>query len=279
MKLAFFILVLALATPRAGAQAWLSCNYAPGWQQNGLARQYHADNLFEYKDGAAEGYLSFGFVRMIGITCKSGENTIDIDVSEMNDADSAWGIFAANSDSNKPMARIGMAGQVEHQSASFAKGSRYIEVVEVAVNPDADDSATMTAFAVGIERQIDGRDTPPDTLKVFPDDNLVSVRLVAESVLGLRELRRGYVAHYKLGQAFVVEEASPESAAAVLRSLREKFGHVKDAQVGDAAFQAKTKYLDGLCIFRKGRILAGYANLPEPADALALASRLSSRIE
>ena len=176
------------------------------------------------------------------------------------------------------MARIGMAGQIEHQSASFARGARYVEIVEVAVNPDADDSATMAAFAVGIERQLDGRDTPPETLQWFLDENLASVRLVPESVLGLRELGRGYVAHYKQGQAFVIEEASPESAAAVLQGLRERFSRAENAQIGDAAFQAKVKYLDGLCIFRKGRFLAGYANLPGPAEAAALAGRLADRI-
>jgi hypothetical protein len=218
----FLLLVLALAAARAAAQDYVNCNYAPGWQQNGPARQYTAANLFDYKDGAAEGYLSFGFVQMTGITCKSGENTIDIDISEMKDADSAWGIFAANSDPQRPVASIGMAGQLEHQSASFAKGSRYVEIVEVAVNPDADDSATMAAFTMGIARQLDGRDRPPDMLKWFPEEDLVSVRLVPESVLGLRELSRGYVAQYTQGQAFIVEEDSAQSAAAVLQSLREK---------------------------------------------------------
>lgn len=278
MKGAFFLLALALAAPFAAAQDYLNCRYAPGWQQNGPTRQYTAANLYDYKDGAAEGYLSFGLVRMTGITCKSGDNTIDVDISEMADADSAWGIFAANSDANKPIAEIGMGGQVEHQGASFAKGTRYVEIVEVAANPDADDSATMKAFAVGIERQIEGRDSPPETLKWFPEENVVSIRLIPESVLGLRELRRGYVARYKQGQAFVVEEASAESASAVLKSVRAKFEGAAHAQAGDEGFQAKTKYLGGLCIFRKGQILAGYANLPEPGDAAALAAKLASRI-
>lgn len=274
----FILLFLAFTAPFASAQEWLNCRYASGWQQNGAAREYTAANLFEYKDGAAEGYLSFGLARMTGITCKLGENTIDIDISEMKDADSAWGIFVANADPNKPVAGIGMGGQIEHQSATFARGSRYVEIVEVAVNPDADDSATMAAFAVGIERQLDGRDVPPATIQWFPDENLVSVRLVPESVLGLRELSRGYVAHYRQGQAFVIEEASPESAAAVLEGLRAKFNRAENAQIGDAAFQAKVKYLDGICFFRKGRIVAGYANLPDSADAASLAARLALRI-
>jgi len=37
---------------------------------------------------------------------------------------------------------------------------------------------------------------------------------------GLKQLKRGYVAKYKQGQAFIVLEDSPQSAAAVLKELR-----------------------------------------------------------
>ena len=102
--------------------------------------------------------------------------------------------------------------------------------------------------------------------------------VIPESVLGLRQLKRGYVAKYKQGQAFIVQEASPESAAEVLKTLRERFADSSPAQISDEAFQAKARYLDGLCIFRKGRYLGGYANLPEPQDAAVLAAKLAGRV-
>jgi hypothetical protein len=278
MKTGAFLLALSIAAPSAAAQDYLNCRYAPGWQQDGPQRAYTAADLYDYKDGAAEGYLSYGLVRMTGITCKSGEATVDIDISEMKDADSAWGIFVADADARKPIAEIGMGGQVQHQSASFAKGTLYVEIVEVSARPDADDSATMAAFAVGMERKIAGRITPPEILRWFPEAGLISIRLVPESVFGLRELRRGYVARYQQAQAFAIEEASPEAADAVFKILPAKFGGATNVQIGDESFQAKSKYLGGLCIFRKGRILAGYANLPEAADAAALAAQLAPRI-
>jgi hypothetical protein len=75
-----------------------------------------------------------------------------------------------------------------------------------------------------------------------------------------------------------VTETSPESATAVLKSLHERFTGATAVQVGDEAFQAKEKYLGGICIFRKGRVLAGYANLPESADAVSQAAKLAARI-
>jgi hypothetical protein len=167
---------------------------------------------------------------------------------------------------------------VQHQSASFAKGKYYVEIVEVATNLDSDNSATLQAFVSKILEHVEGRDTPPEALEWFAKEDLASTRLIPESVLGLKQLKRGYVAKYKQGQAFIVPETSPESAAAALKSLKERFDGATPAQVGDEAFQAKAKYLDGICIFRKGRYLAGYANLPEPQQAAALAAKLAARI-
>jgi len=59
-----------------------------------------------------------------------------------------------------------------------------------------------------------------------------------------------------------VLEDSPESAAAVLKELRALFDGASGAKVGDEAFQAKAQYLDGICIFRKGAILAGMQTCP-----------------
>lgn len=278
MKTCRLLLVVLLAVGSAGAQDYLNCHFVPGWEPTGTKRQYASDNLFEYKDGAAEGYLSFGFVRMEGISCKSGANTLDIDVSEMADADSAYGMFAANADPAMPTAKLGMGGQVQKQSASFAKGKYYVELAEVAANADSDDTAAMQTFATRMLEHLQGRETPPAVLDWFMKDDLVSMRLVPESVLGLRQLKRGYVAKYKQGQAFIVQEDSAESAAAVLKSLRERFGATVPATAGDEAFQATVKYLDGICFFRKGKIIGGVANMPQPQDAAALAAKLAVRI-
>src|ERR1035438_7523745 len=111
------LLPILLAVGVAHAQDHLSCQLAPGWAQSEPKRQYTPDNLYDYKDGGAEGYLIYGFVRMDGITCKSGAGTLTIDVSQMSDADSAYGVFTSNLDPRLPIARIGMGGQIQPQSA------------------------------------------------------------------------------------------------------------------------------------------------------------------
>ena len=146
MRVSGLLLTMMLAAGTSGAQDYLNCHFAPGWEPSGTRRDYAADNLFEYKDGGAEGYLSFGFVRMQGITCESGADTLDIDVSEMADADSAYGVFAANATPACPLPNSAWVDRCRRQSASFAKGKYYVELVEIAANPDNDHTPALTGL-------------------------------------------------------------------------------------------------------------------------------------
>ncbi len=278
MKSASLVIAFLLASPLVRAQDYLNCQFVPGWEQSGATCQYTADNLYDYKDGGAEGYLIFGFVRMTGIGCKSGVNALSIDVSEMGDADLAYGMFAANRDPGLPIAKIGMGGQVLPQSLSFAKGKYYVEIVVTDAAAAGNFTAALESFAANMQQRVEGRDTAPEALGWFAKEDLISARLIPESVLGLRLLKSGYVAKYKQGQAFIVKESSPDAAAEVLKKLREHFDGASSVQIADEAFQAKAPYLDGICVFRKGSYLGGYANLPAPQDAVSLAAKLAARL-
>jgi len=272
--LRLFLIVLGVASLARAAEV-ADCHWVAGWEQQGGARHFTPDNLFEYLNGGAEGYLLYGFVQLQGVTCRSGRDSILIDLFEMNDADAAYGVFTANLDPHAPIQKLGMGGQVLPQRALFCKDKYY---VEFAVKAEQDRSGALQAFVREAESRIPGRSTPPAPLAWFPPAKLASVRLIPESVLGLRLLKRGFVAHYEQGQAFVVIEQSPGSAAAVLSQLRQRFGEAAPVRVADEAFQADDQYLGGLCVFRKGRYLGGFANMPDAKDAANQAAALAERI-
>ena len=277
-----FAMGLAVAaqgqTPPAAMPPYLDCGLVPGWEQTGPARSYAADNLFEYKDGAAEGYLQFDFARMQGVDCKQGAVVLSIDVSEMGSEEMAWGMLAANRDPKEPVAPIGMGAQVLPQSLLFAKGKYFVEIVENDGNPAGNVAEALKAFAAKIEPLLAGRTAVPDAVSWFPAEHRTEVRLVPESVLGVRLLKRGYVARYERGQAFAVVEETPQAAAETMKKLAARYAGVSAVQVGDEAFAGKVQYLDGICIFRKGRIVAGYTNETDAAAAVALAAGLAGHL-
>ena len=218
------------------------------------------------------------FVAMKGITCQSGDATLNIDISEMEDSEFAYGMFTSTRDPRLPTDKMGVAGQITPRKGFFVKDKYY---VEIAANPEKDFSATLRAFLSVIERSIQGRSTPPEALAWSPMENLVpeSIRLVPESVLGLRLLKTGYVAQYQSGRGFLVREASPEAAAQVFAKLKERFGQTAPVRIADEAFSATDKYLSGICMFRKGSFIGGFANLSSGHDGVAETEKLAAMIK
>jgi len=269
-------LVCGLAFSTVAGAAAPACNLVPGWTAQGAARTFGQDNLFEYMDGNAEGYLLYGFQTMQGVTCEKGTTTLVIDISDFGDADSAYGMYSANRDPGKPAAeKLGMGGQIVPRRAIFAKGQYY---VEIAANPEGDFTATLQQWTAALAKTLSGSTEPPAALAWFPAEKQQGLRLVPESVLGIRLLKRGYVGQYDYGKAFVVLEESNASATDLMEKLRARFGASTPARIGDEAFQATDQYLGRLCIFRKGRYVAGYANVADGQDGVALATALAQRI-
>ena len=252
-----------------------ACNLVPGWSQTGPVRSYESENLFEYMDGNAEGYLIYGFLKMQGVTCQKGNVTFVIDLSDFGIPDSAYGMFTSDVDGRQPTQKIGMNGQIVPRRAFFAKGRYFLEI---AANPEGDHTAALREWTAALEKTIPGSTALPAALSWFPAEQRQSLRLVPQSVLGMRILKRGYAAQYDYGKAFVVQEATPQSAGSVMEQLRKRFGETTPAAVADEAFQTTDQYLGRLCVFRKGRYIGGYAISQDGIDPLALSKALAEKV-
>ena len=274
----FVAAAIALLSAAAADQpAAPSCSVLSGSTQSGPARSYQADNLFEYMDGNSEAYLLYGFVRMQGVTCVGASGKVLIDISEMQDAESAYGMFSSNLDIKLPTGRIGAASQVVPRKAIFVK-DRYFG--EIAAESEGDHSALLRTAAVNLEARIPGSTAAPEPIAWFPAEGLTAgpPRLIPESVLGIGVLKRGYVAQYGSAKAFIVSEASEQAAMLTLEKLRKRFGAVEPLAAGEEGLQTDDKYLGRLGIARRGRRLAGYARLPAGSDAASKLSALLARI-
>jgi hypothetical protein len=275
MRAGAVALAWGLAFSVAASAAAPACNLVPGWTAQAAARNYGQDNLFEYMDGNAEGYLLYGFQTMQGVTCQKGGATLVIDISDFGDADSAYGMFSNTHDPGQPLIKLGMGGQIVPRRALFVKGKYY---VEIAANPEGDYTETLRQWTAALEKTLEGSSDPPRALAWFPTEKQQSLRLVPESVLGIRLLKRGYVGQYDVGKAFVVEEVSAAAATDLMEKLRARFAGNTAAKIADEGFQGSDQYLGKLCIFRKGRFVAGYGNIADGQDGVALAMALAKRI-
>ena len=250
------------------------CSVVAGVDQKGEVRSFGPDNLFEYMDGNAEGYILYEFQRMTGITCASGDSTILIDISQMATSELAYGMFSANKHAAHEVRKIGTAGQVMPRNATFVKGSYY---VELAANPAKDHTAALEAL---------------------PRTSRLASRL--HRTAGRAELVSERPARTRLRAAGSAERARHADAQARLRRYIcvrarvcrpggfRRFGvrclievegaglrSGSAANVGDEAFTGADRYLGKVCFARKGAYVLGFVNIKEgdgKAPAAALAS-------
>lgn len=253
------------------------CSIAPGFAQDGKDRQFDTETLYEYMNGNSEGYFLYGFQSMKGVTCKKDGVTLIVDISTFKSPELAFGMFTGNLDPRLPKEKIGAGGQVTGRKVLFAKGP-YLG--EIAAEPEGDHAALLRAAAAELAKKIPGSTEIPGELGWFPTENVQpgSPRLIPQSVLGLRILKRGYLAQYAEGKAFVVTEESPAAATALLAKLKERFAGGGAAQVADEGYTAEDRYLGKMCLFRKGAHVAGYTNVPAAADAAEWGRKLAARI-
>ena len=79
--------ILLAAQPAAAPFPAPDCSLVPGWAQQGEARSYDTETLFDYMDGNSEGYFAYGFTRHEGRHVherREGDQLV-FDVSELGD--------------------------------------------------------------------------------------------------------------------------------------------------------------------------------------------------
>jgi hypothetical protein len=269
-------ILLSLSLTLAGQSP--DCSVAPGFPQDGKARAFDTETLYEYMNGNSEGYFLYSFKKMNGVTCKKGGVTLIVDLSEFQSDELAYGMFTGNIDPRLPTEKIGAGGQVTPRKVIFVKGKYY---AEIAAEPDGDHTVLLRAAAQAWDKKLAGSTAPPAALSWFPQAKLQpgSPRLVPQSVLGLRLLKRGYLALYEQGKAVVIPEASAQEATALMAKLKERFAGAEAAKIGDESFTAEDRYLGRMCFFRKGAYVGGFTNVPAGTDPVVLAATLIQAIK
>jgi hypothetical protein len=277
VKRALALLALTSAGVYGQAPPPPDCSILPGSTQQGKLRAFDTETLYEYMNGNSEGYFLYGFERMKGVTCVRGSVTYVVDLSEFKSPEAAYGMFTANLDPREPTEKIGAGGQVGARKVIFVRGNLF---AEIAAEGEANNTAALREAAQAWDKKLPGGTAVPRELSWFPKQGIQPgfPRQVPQSVLGLRILKSGYLAQYDDGKAFIVTEASPADATALLAKLKERFQPSTPVDLADGGFSAEDRYLGRLCIVRKGARIIGWTNVPAGQDSSQFVKRILAQV-
>jgi hypothetical protein len=199
-------------------------NVVPGWTRNADARFFGPENLFEHIDGAAEGYLNYGFRRVVTAKYTSPKKSeAVIDIYWMKDARNAFGIYASELNPEAEFRPVGAEGYLGRTALNFWAGPYY---VKMRISREGEEARlAMTRLAERCSQRLGNPGAPPAELASFPRENQVahSVRFLSRNVLGHTFFPEGFKAQYRQGTTETELVIVSLAAAAAARDALAKY--------------------------------------------------------
>jgi hypothetical protein len=140
-----------------------------GWKRTDQDHVYGRENLYDYIDGGAELYLSYGFTRLVSRTyAKPGQPEIVLDVFEMRSSSEAFGVFSHSRE--KEEKDFGQGSQYAGGLLLFWKNNFFISIL---ASPETQESRDATFdLARRIDRAIPAEGPLPALLDLLPEKDL-----------------------------------------------------------------------------------------------------------
>jgi len=200
----------------------------PGWVVSEGPEEYSPDDLYLYNNGAAPGYLAYGFRKLAHARyCPADDeySGVYIDIYDMGSGLGAYGIYTSARPPEIEPRGWGGQGYSAKSSAAAMKGSLYVYAYVDIVN--ASSHEMIDRLMAEVTTAIPGEGSPPWILEVLPPGDLVphTDRYVARDLLGHSFLPGGYLAGYSIAgnrsTLFLSDLGSNEAAIEALARLRE----------------------------------------------------------
>jgi len=263
----------------------------PGWEVADGPALYAPETLFEYINGAARMYLSYGFTRLAHVRyapVSDARSAIDLDIFDMGSDLGAYGIYTNGRPSNVTARQWGSEGYRSEEVAVAWKGRIYVHARSRGTSPKL--TAMLDRLVAGVARAAPGASAPPEFFKMLPADGLIrnSDRYIARDLLGHAFLPGGMLARYEVGSErlmlFFCELESPAAArlaVARLREYEEQDGRIlgDESEIGDEGFRAEDPGLGRALVTRSGRYAAGIFGGSSDASARRILARLVANLQ
>ena len=168
-----------------------------GWQRMTEPVMYQQDNLWEYINGWADLFISYGFAELEAHEFTNGTQSFTLDIYDMSVPINSFGVYMAERSQGESSLKIGTeAVVIPPYQCLYLKDKYY---VKIQVFEGKLTSALGKIILENLDKKINGSAEYPQEFKNLPTKNLIedSYRFVKESYLGLSELKECIVASYE----------------------------------------------------------------------------------
>ena len=220
---------------------------------------YYPDNLWDLIDGAADAFLSYGFVNLHIAEYIKGDRQIKVEIYYQKSAVLAFGIYAAERSPDYSFIPLGVQGYAENSLIFFVKGPYYVKVTSY---EDDEQAGTMLMnIAHAVEKSLSGEITLPQAFGKFPTENQQknSEHYISENFIGYSFLNGAYLKDYSITDqsftAFLLQPKDPKKVTEMITKLKEKAIHSEKLTGG--IIRIEDKYNGNLFVWTHGNQFLG----------------------
>jgi hypothetical protein len=177
--------------------------------------------LYERIDGAAENFLSYGFLQLATQAYGNDQKQfLSAEIYFHGTLENAFGIYSSEKPLTGNYLPVGGQGYAEEGIFNFFSDAYYIKLNSFGLGPEG--SAVLAALAEKIARAIGAENTLPKILEAFPSagKHIESERFILNNFLGHDFLHSAYVVDYRVDkqnfQLFLIQAGSEGEARAML---------------------------------------------------------------
>jgi Family of unknown function (DUF6599) len=160
---------------------------------------YSPDNLWDFIDGAADGYLALGFRELHVAEYKKGKELIKLEIYRHSDHTMAFGIYASERSPLYRFMNIGAQGYSVDGAVNFFTGNYYVKIKTHSKKPKTIQASESLSLRVA--GMLGGDTKMPQLLSQFPQEGkkLNEEIYINKSVLGHQFLNKAFKASYSVG--------------------------------------------------------------------------------
>ncbi len=238
-----------------------------GWELSTDFPVYTPSNLWDYINGAADGYLSFGFQSLTMAEYTKGKHTIKVEVYRHKDTQHAFGIYATERSPRYEFLDIGAQGYQKGEILNFLAGENY---VKLQTNTDKSKAVkAMISIAESLAMNLEPDANFPELLKAFPEEGKNANResFVAQNFLGHEFFNEVFAADYSINdekfRLFLTEKSSPEECKMLISNYTEFTGQDL-SPLEQGFFQIKDRYNGDIFMIWEGNFIYGVYDCKDP---------------
>ena len=251
--------------------------------------QYTKENLWDYMNGGAPGYLAYGFEEMVSLQVKNLKNQSEIvvDMYDMGNQLNAFGIYSVERIPEGRDLTFGVDSFLYDTTLCFWQDKYYVKLMSYDMQPET--AQSLSRLAALITRKMPTKGEPPHLFSIFPAEGRVkkSERYIKCDVLGQAYFTDGYSVDYDNNnqhKIFLIHGKDPQEAGKNFHTYRDfikTIGQItnEDMKIGEQAFAGTHTFYGRVLFARTGPYIIGVVGFDKQSSAQDTINRMFARLK